>query len=202
LKQYAKNRLPLPILPLLIFSAAMVLYVGVENTLGGWLPSYAVRSSSTLLASSIALYFWAAELGSRLLLAALTNWLGEAALYRASVTLLIIIEVTLIAAKHLSTGQVIALTMLSGFALAPVYPLILSFLLARTGSHPRLGPLFASASIGGATLPWLTGIVSTQFHELRAGFAVSAIGAVVLLALSGRIAEKVSKSDLKTLQSK
>lgn len=194
LKQYAKNRLPLPLIPLLLFSAAMVLYIGIENTLGGWLPSYAVRSSSTLLASSIALYFWVAELGSRLLLAGLTRWLGEAALYRVSVSLLILVQGILVAEPHLSAGYVVALTILSGFALAPIYPLILSFLLARSGRHPTLGPLFASASIGGATLPWLTGIVSTQFHELRAGFAVSAIAALVLLALSASITASIENT--------
>jgi FHS family glucose/mannose:H+ symporter-like MFS transporter len=79
---------------------------------------------------------------------------------------------------------------LSGLALAPIYPLILSVFLARTGNHPRLGRVFAAASIGGATLPWLTGVVSTQFHGLRAGLAVPATGAVLLLLLSAGIADK------------
>jgi fucose permease len=101
-----------------------------------------------------------------------------------SVTLLILVEAKLMTASHLSAGEVITLTVLSGFALAPIYPLIVSFLLARTGNHPRLGPLFASASIGGAALPWLTGIVSTHFRELRTGFVVPAAGAALLLVLS------------------
>ncbi len=199
LKTDTKSLMPLPILPLLMFAAAMLLYIGIENTLGGWLPSYAVRTS-TLLASSIALYFWIAELGGRLLLTALTSLIGEAALYRVSVTLLLLTEGTLIFAKHLSPGDVVTLTILSGLALAPIYPLILSFLLARTGNHSRLGPVFASASIGGATLPWLTGIVSTQFHALRAGFVVPATGAVFLLALSAGIARKPAA--LKRMQAK
>lgn len=193
LETNAKNRMPLPMLPLLTFAVAMLLYIGMENTLGGWLPSYAVRSS-TLLASSIALYFWIAELGGRLLLTALTNLFGEAILYRASVTLLLLTEGILITGKHLSLGEVIGLTILSGLALAPIYPLILSFLLARTGSHPQLGPVFASASIGGATLPWLTGIVSVQFHNLQAGFVVPATSAALLLLLSVVIIRKPNDS--------
>jgi fucose permease len=60
----------------------------------------------------------------------------------------------------------------------------MSFLIARTGNHPRLGALFATASFGGATLPWITGIVSTRFQSLRAGLLVPAVSAVALLLLS------------------
>ena len=182
-----KNRMPMSLWPLLVFSAAMLLFVGIENALGGWLPSYGVRTSSALLASSIALYFWVAEMTGRLLLAILTDLFGEASLYRGSVGLLILAEVVLIVARHLSAGGVVALTLLCGLAIAPIYPLILSFFLARTGNHPRLGRVFAAASLGGATLPWLTGVVSTRFHGLRAGLVVPAVGTVLLLLLAGVI---------------
>lgn len=190
-----KSRMPMPLFPLLMFSAAMLLFVGIENALGGWLPSYGVRASPALLASSIALYFWIAEMTGRMLLAALTSLFGERSLYRASVVLLILTVGALIVTRHLSTGGVVALTVLSGLALAPIYPLILSFFLARTGNHPRLGRVFAAASIGGAVLPWLTGVVSTEFHGLRAGLAVPAAGAVLLLLLSTVIAHKPLDTD-------
>lgn len=189
-KQEGKRRFPLPLFPLLMFSIAMLLYVGIENALGGWLPSYGVRATSALRASSIALYFWIAELTGRMLLAGLTHLFGEASLYRGSVGLLILTEGALIFAKHLSPAGVLALTILSGLALAPIYPLIVSFFLARTGNHPRLGQVFAAASVGGAVLPWLTGLVSTQFDGLRAGLVVPAMGAVLLLTLSPTISPK------------
>lgn len=184
------KKMPLPLRPLLMFSCAMLLFVGIENALGGWLPSYGVRTAMGLRASSIALYFWVAELSGRLLLAALTSLFGEAALYRASIFLLIFTEAALIVTTHLGAGGMAMLTVLSGLALAPIYPLMLSFFLARTGNHPRLGPVFAAASLGGATLPWLTGVVSTQFHGLRDGLMVPAAGAVLLLLLSPEITAK------------
>jgi MFS transporter, FHS family, glucose/mannose:H+ symporter len=187
---FVKQRMPLPPLPLLTFAAAMFLYVGVENSLGGWLPTYAVRTHPSLQASSIAIYFWVAELIGRLLVAALMFLLGEPALYRLCLTLLIVIEVLLCALGHISAGGILALTILGGFTLAPVFPLLVSFMLARTGNHKRLGPLFASASVGGAVLPWITGVYSTQFHNLRAGLVVPATGAVLLLILSGVITAK------------
>lgn len=184
----------MPIIPLLMFSAAMLLFVGIENALGGWLPSFGLRTNATLLASSIALYFWVAEMVGRMLLAGLTSLFGEASLYRGSVALLILTEGALIVARHLGAGEVVALTILSGLALAPIYPLILSFFLARTGNHPRLGPVFAAASVGGAILPWLTGVISTDFHGLRTGLAVPATGAVLLLLLSSGITSKPKDS--------
>lgn len=192
-KQGAIPKMPLPLRPLLMFSCAMLLFVGIENALGGWLPSYGTRTAMGLRASSIALYFWVAELSGRLLLAALTSLFGEAALYRASIFLLIFTEAALIITTHLGIGGIGMLTVLSGLALAPIYPLMLSFFLARTGDHPRLGPVFAAASLGGATLPWLTGVVSTQFNGLRHGLLVPAAGAVLLLLLSPEITAKPAR---------
>jgi MFS transporter, FHS family, glucose/mannose:H+ symporter len=186
----AKPRLPLPPSLLFIFGAAIFLYVGVENSLGGWLPSYAVRTNPSLHASSISIYFWVAELTGRILVTALMTLLGEAALYRFCLALLIVTQILLCAAAHISAASIVTLTVLSALSLAPLYPLIMSFLLARTGNHARLGALFAIASFGGATLPWLTGVFSTYFHGLRAGLLVPAAGAALLLFLSAIITAK------------
>ncbi len=185
--QTAPSRLPLSLLPLLLFALSLMLFVGIESTLGGWLPSYAVRKSAVLLASSISLYFWLAELAGRMLMAAIVQRLGEVALYRAALVVLIGASATLAIEQRLHAGSIVLLAVLCGLAIAPLYPLIVSLLLARTGRHPHLGPLFATASLGGATLPWLTGVTSTRFHQLSAGLAVPVIGAITLLAISGAI---------------
>jgi len=185
-----QSRMPLPPLPLFVFGTAIFLYMGVENSLGGWLPSYAVRTSATLHASSIALYFWIAELTGRILITALMTLLGEALLYRLCLALLILTQILLCATTHISATGIIVLTILGALSLAPLYPLIVSFILARTGNHARLGSLFAIASLGGATLPWLTGVISTHFHGLRTGLLVPATGAALLLFLSAIITGK------------
>jgi MFS transporter, FHS family, glucose/mannose:H+ symporter len=187
-----KQRLPLPTLPLFVFGAAIFLYIGVENALGGWLPSYAVRTNPTLHASSIALCFWVAELTGRILVTILMALVSEAALYRICLALLILTQVILCVTADISATGIVALTFLCALSLAPIYPLIVSFLLARTGNHARLGPLFATASFGGASLPWLTGVFSTQFHSLRTGFLVPAAGAVLLLFLSAIVTAKLT----------
>lgn len=192
----SKPRMPLPPLPLLSFGVAIFLYVGIENSLGGWLPSYAVRTDPSLHAPSIAIYFWIAELTGRVLVTALMAILGEATLYRVCLTLLILTQIALCATTQISSAGVITLTVLAALSLAPLYPLIMSFLLARTGNHTRLGALFAIASFGGATLPWLTGIFSTQFHGLRAGLLIPAAGTALLLFLSAILTAKPSSLSL------
>ena len=125
-----------------------------------------------------------AELPRRLLVTILMALVSEAALYRICLALLILTQVLLCATANISATGIVALTFLSALSLAPLYPLIVSFLLARTGNHASLGPLFATASFGGASLPWLTGVFSTQLHNLRIGFLVPAAGAALLLLLS------------------
>ena len=182
--QSAQSRLPLSPLHLFVFGSAIFLYIGVENALGGWLPSYAIRTNPSLHPSSISIYFWVAELTGRILVTALMTLLGEATLYRICLALLILTQILLCITAQISATGIIALTVLGALSLAPLYPLIMSFLLARTGNHARLGALFATASFGGATLPWLTGVFSTHFHGLRAGLIVPAAGAALLLFLS------------------
>jgi FHS family glucose/mannose:H+ symporter-like MFS transporter len=193
----ASPRMPLPPWPLVVFATAMFLYVGIENALGGWLPTYAIRVDSSLHASSFAIYFWVAELSGRLLVAVVMTFLGEAALYRLCIGLLILTEALLCFIVHIAGASVIALTILGGFTLAPVYPLLVSFMLARTGNHKRLGILFASGSIGGAVLPWLTGVFSTRFDSLRFGLLVPAVGAITLFFLSPIVTSK-SASPMQT----
>jgi FHS family glucose/mannose:H+ symporter-like MFS transporter len=190
-----KLRLPLPPLPLCVFGAAIFLYIGVENALGGWLPSYAVRTNPSLHASTISFYFWVAELTGRILVTLLMTLVGEVALYRICLTLLIFIQVLLCATAQISATGIITFTVIGALSLAPLYPLIMSFLLARTGNHARLGALFATASFGGATLPWLTGVFSTHLHGLRAGLLVPAAGAVLLLFLSTIITKPAPYSE-------
>jgi len=170
------------------FGATFMLYVGVENSLGGWLPTYAQRLSPGGMmagrASAIAMCFWICELASRGLTAALITLVRERFFYRVCLAALIATAATLVLVPHLGTPMVFAITAVAAFSLAPLYPLAVSFLLSRTGNHPRVGKVFACASLGGTILPWLTGVLSTQFQSLRIGFTTPAVGAVLMLLLS------------------
>jgi len=180
----ATPRLLLTPLLLALFALSMLLYIGNENSLGGWLPSFAVRNHPILPASTIALLYWLSELASRLLMGPLLQRISEATLYRASLLTLLATQAMLLLLPHPPSAWILTATLLTGLSIGPIYPLIVAFLLARTENHPHLGRLFASASLGGATLPWLTGFVSTRFGGLRAGLLVPMAGILLLLLLA------------------
>jgi fucose permease len=178
------SHLPLPLPQLLLFLSAMLIYIGTENALDGWLPTYATRMYPATHASTVSLCFWIAELTGRAIIASVMIFFSEMILFRLCLALLIGAQAVLCFSPHLSHGGIFAITLLAGMTLAPLYPMLLSFLLLRTGNHPRLGQLFAVSAIGVALLPALTGIISTWMRTLRAGLIVPAVGSIVLLALS------------------
>ncbi len=90
-------------------------------------------------ASAIALCFWVCEMASRGLTAALIRFVREQLFYRVCLLVLIATAATVVFIPHLSATAVFAITAIAAFSLAPLYPLAVSFLLARTGNHPRLG---------------------------------------------------------------
>lgn len=172
----------------LLFGATFMLYVGIENSLGGWLPTYGQRLAPGGMisgrAASVAACFWICELASRGLTAALIKLVREQLLYRVCLAALIAAAAVLVLAPRLGTLAIFATTAAAALTLAPLYPLAVSFLLAQTGNHPRVGKVFACASLGGTVLPWLTGVLSTRFQSLRIGFVAPAAGAVFMLLLS------------------
>jgi MFS transporter, FHS family, glucose/mannose:H+ symporter len=184
-----------------LFGASFMLYIGVENSLGGWLPSYAQRlSPGSLLgerAAALALCFWICELAGRGLMAVVIERLRDQLVYRVCLTVLILAAALLAFIPHPGTVAIFAVAAVLGLSLAPIYPLAVSFLLARTGNHPRVGKVFACASLGGTLLPWLTGVTSTHFQSLRIGFAVPAAGAMLMLMLSLYL-PRASSHDLPT----
>ena len=169
---------------ILLFAVSMMLYIGCENALGGWLPSYALRNDPALKAATIAFWYWMAELISRLLLAAVAPMLSEALIFRGSLTMLLGAQLAILLAPHPNGIFLVLATIATGAFLGPVFPLLVASLLSTTGRHPRVGAIFSCASLGGALIPWLTGALSTQFGSLRTGLLAPALGVLLLLILS------------------
>jgi FHS family glucose/mannose:H+ symporter-like MFS transporter len=90
----------------------------------------------------------------------------------------------------LCNGTTIVFTAIAvaGLGCGPIFPLLMSRLFARSGTSRHTGWVFAVSGSGGAVLPWLTGLISTQTGSLRTGFAVplAALAVILLFALSGR----------------
>lgn len=165
-----------------LFGLACFLYVGIENIVGGWLTTFALRTvdwsyqRSTLTTAA----FWAALLAGRGFAPIILAYVQELWLLRISVVGLLAGLVLLISAH--SGLMLVCAACLTGLALAPIYPLLLSLFLSRAGESKHSGWVFMLAGAGGAVLPWLTGVISTGDHSLRMGLVV-ALGAALLLAL-------------------
>ncbi|MGA7524765.1 MAG: MFS transporter, partial [Acidobacteriaceae bacterium] len=170
---------------LAFFAVLLFLYVGVENTISGWITTYAHRFSGLSVedASLLVSLFWIALLTGRALGSAALRRVPERAVLLPSLVLALL-AVTVLLEPH-SRGVVLAAVALAGAGFGPVFPLGVARLLGRVSDHRNTGWVFAMCASGGAVLPWLTGLVSTRTGSLRLGFAVavSAVAAILVLAL-------------------
>lgn len=169
---------------LTFFAVLLFLYVGVENTVGGWITTYAHRFSGLSLenASLLVSLFWIALLTGRGLGSAALRRLPERAVLLPSL-MLALAAVAVLLEPH-STWVVLASVALAGAGFGPVFPLGVARLLARVTDHRNTGWVFAMCASGGAVLPWLTGLVSTRTGSLRLGFAVAVAAVAVILVLA------------------
>jgi FHS family glucose/mannose:H+ symporter-like MFS transporter len=125
--------------------------------------------------------FWAALLLGRATTPIMLRFLTELRLYRACV-ITTIAGISLLLAAH-SPQVLLAGSALTGLALAPVFPLILSLFLGEIGGSRNAGWVFATAGLGGAVLSWLTGTVSSATGSLRIGLMVPGAAALLMMAL-------------------
>jgi MFS transporter, FHS family, glucose/mannose:H+ symporter len=168
---------------IIYFAVLAFLYVGMEASVGNWMSTYATRATAWSFAGgSLALtVFWAALLLGRAITPAMLAFLTERRLYRASV-IATIAGIALLLAAH-NPSVLLAGSALTGLALAPLFPLILSLFLKEIGESRNAGWVFAVAGLGGAVLSWLTGTVSSGTGSLRIGLMVPGAAALLTMAL-------------------
>ena len=168
---------------IIYFALLAFLYVGMEASVGSWMSTYATRATAWNFAGgSLALaVFWAALLLGRATTPAMLRFLTELRLYRACV-IATVGGILLLLAAH-SPPVLLAGSALTGLALAPLFPLILSLFLGEIGGSRNAGWVFATAGLGGAVLSWLTGTVSSATGSLRIGLMVPGAAALLMMAL-------------------
>lgn len=161
------------------------LYVGTETALGGWVASFAKRNSvgsGTLwvLAPS---FFWGALLLGRALAPAVLRYVTEARIVLGGLVLASLGGVALLGATSLAA--VLAWATLAGFGLSAVFPILVAWISHAFGAAAaRLaGRMFAMGALGGATLPWVVGYLSTEFGGLKAGLVAPLLGSLIMVAL-------------------
>jgi fucose permease len=164
----------------ILFALLTFLEVGIENTAGSWLTTYALRTTGGgFLAAASTSFYWAGFLVSRGLSSLLLLRVDPKTLLRVAIGTAFVAAIVLVGLPGIA-DQALAMVVL-GAALAPIFPLLLArfFAVAQTPSDSRW--VLAVCGFGGSVLPWLTGWVSAGSGSLRLGLMT--VPAALLLIL-------------------
>jgi MFS transporter, FHS family, glucose/mannose:H+ symporter len=135
------------------FVALLLLYVGVENGVGGW-EATSLRAGGTgaAAAASWTAGYWAAITTGRLLAIPLALRVAAPVLVAGC----LLVAAAGLALAHLPAVAPAAYT-LTGLALGPVFPTVLAWLAAAAGARGPTALVFAAANLGGVVLPAVIG---------------------------------------------
>jgi MFS transporter, FHS family, glucose/mannose:H+ symporter len=177
---------------ILVHGVGFLLYIGAEGCVGGWTSEYVFRTfASPHFATSAIAGFWIGLLAGRGAAPSILSRISEARLLRASLALALSGVFVMLAAP---VAYVVTLgTLMVGLGMASIYGLQVS---NATGYAQRKGTkipgwLFTCGSIGGATLPWLFGVVAEQ-TSLRFALLLPIVALVLLVALSAQTNSRAS----------
>ena len=169
----------------LLTGGLIFIYVGTETATGGWIASYAQRldASASGLGMMTPSFFWAGLLIGRAAAPAVLRRLSEAAvvlisLFVAGAGLVVILAGNGLMAVSSGAG-------LTGLGLAAVFPTTFAIFTRHFGRQTSqlTGLLFVLAGLGGALIPWLVGVTSARFGDLRIGLLIPSLGVVSMIVL-------------------
>ena len=174
-----------------------LLYVGVENSFGQWIASYAKSLGTLSLAMSLATpsFFYASLMLGRWLAPLILRLVSDARLVQAGSLLACAGMAGLIFSRDLSSIAFSACA--AGLGLSSVYPITISFLSKQFESAGVGSLMFTLSNVGGGLLPWIVGLSSNRFGTLKAGLLVPLLGCttIYLLFLRGSIRHGVLSSE-------
>src|SRR5713226_5136179 len=170
------------ILPLIC--ALFFIYVGTEQSFGGWVATYAHRlePSQQTFWTMVPSFFYGALLVGRALAPPALKFARETTVARVGLILALLGGLALVSARSMTL--VVIGSVLAGLGLASIFPISVSLLQRWFGDSARdaSGAVFASGNMGGAILPRVVGDVSNRFGSLRLGFIVPLLGVAAMLA--------------------
>lgn len=169
--------------PFLILAALFFLYVGTENSFGGWVASFSksLGSITPAMALMTPSFFYATLMIGRWIAPLLLRTISEIRIVQAG----LLLASAGTAGLLLSHGLIgVSLSVCAaGIGLSAVYPITIS-LLSRQFESARVGSvMFTLSNIGGGMLPWMVGLSSDRFGTLNAGLSVPLLGCVTMYAL-------------------
>jgi fucose permease len=174
-------------------AALFFLYVGSENSVAGWVASLTKRTNpgSGDLWALAPMFFWGGLLAGRALVPLAPLRRGERTLLASGLILAVAGICLLLEARTFASVAICVSA--AGLGLAAVYPILVAWLVKAFGERSRrIGAImFALAGMGGATMPWLVGLMSTKMGGLRAGLLIPLAGCVAMFALIATMLEPI-----------
>jgi MFS transporter, FHS family, glucose/mannose:H+ symporter len=171
----------------LIFVAGFVLYVGLENGIGGWMASHLESTGlSSTASATLTSAFWLALVTGRALMVLVPSSVSEAGIVLVAAAFAALALVFAIEPALAPVSYVIA-----GLAIAPIFPTAIVWLAKKNPGDSRASAwVFPAASVGGTFGPGLIGVVIAQ-----AGIAwAPAVLAVVAVAMVATFAAAARRS--------
>ena len=146
--------------------ALFLLYVGTEVAYGGWTYSILVeaRNVPVEVAGLWAGSFWFTFTVGRFISGFLTRLVGIKGLINGGMVMGMA-GALLLWANPFAAASVVAVGLV-GFAMAPIFPALMSLTAARVGDEHAantIGLQIAAAGVGGALLPGLAGILASRY---------------------------------------
>jgi fucose permease len=178
---------PLPpgAMKLIVTTGVLIfLYVGIENGVSGWLPTFSMRAHGfdTRHTAFLQATFWTALLAGRFGATWILQLLSEKRLLTVSMLGALVGTTGVLYCR--GTEVLFVSVAVVGLGLAPIFPTAIAVLSNSLAgqSGTKLGWMFAAAGLGGAVLPPCIGALSSFSQSLRTGMAILLVAEAALLA--------------------
>lgn len=172
----------------IMIGALFFLYVGTENALGAWLASFAKRAggSPALAWMTVTSYFYGALVVGRIFASLALRNISDAKQACCGALVTLFSSAALVLSR--SVFAIALCAFVAGLGFSTLYPITISLLSSRFGERAKSmgGFMFALSTLGGGSVPWLVGFVSTRFQSLRAGLVIPFAGSLLMLAIFTR----------------
>jgi fucose permease len=171
-----------------IFLAGYVFYVGMEAGVGGWMTSHLESVGvQSLEAASLTSGFWLAMAVGRLLAVLIPDRVPPGAVVIAGCATAAVLLLVALSGRAAPVAYVV-----TGFAIAPIFPTALAWLARlRPGDSRATSWMFPAAMVGGGLVPPAIGIAIGHVGiawapAMLSGVAVATLGAFSLARLRSR----------------
>lgn len=160
-------------------------YVGLENSVGGWIALMFERSAAqpAVAGDALASLFWLALTVGRVVVTVVGSR------FAAWTVLLFSLGGVVVGMVGVALGigvvwLTVAAIAILGFSCGPIFPTGLAITTALFSASPgrAAGVVITAGSVGGIIMPWVTGLLLLGLGSLAAALALVAVAAAMLLS--------------------